>query len=170
MLLVNYNNGDDMKKNTIVIVLLVFFTVLCTIAGTYAVIIDVTYESDRSEIVNVITVRDIFTDTNGNYNNLYYDVKNELNISENEANVLIDSIYINDALQIILESIVDYKANNIVSAKLSNDEIYNLIKNSVNSTSGISDDVKTRILDKSNYYKNDISNYVYDIDINVIGG
>ena len=80
-----------------------------------------------------------------------------------------DSSYIDDALQIVLKSIVDYKANNITSAKLTNDEIYNLIVDSVNSTDNLSAETKTRIIDKSSYYKEDISDYVYDIDINVIG-
>ncbi len=159
-----------MRKKTIITVLIVLLITLCTIAGTYAVVIDVTGEEGVNEMVNTIKVRDLFTDTDGNYNSLYYDVKNELNITENEANILMDSVYINDALQVVLESIVDYKANNISSAKMSNDEIYDLIVSSVNSTDGIGDEVKTRIINKSSYYKDDISNYVYDIDINILEG
>lgn len=158
-----------MKKNTIVIILLVLLTVLLTVAGTYAVVIDVTEKDGLMEMVNAITLRDIFTDNDGNYNDLYYDVKSTLNITEAEANILMDSSYIDDALQIVLKSIVDYKANNITSAKLTNDEIYNLIVDSVNSTDNLSAETKTRIIDKSSYYKEDISDYVYDIDINVIG-
>lgn len=158
-----------MKKNTIVIILLVLLTVLLTVAGTYAVVIDVTEKDGLMEMVNAITLRDIFTDNDGNYNDLYYDVKSELNITEEEGGILMDSSYIDDALQIVLKSIVDYKANNITSAKLTNDEIYNLIVDSVNSTNNLSAETKTRIIDKSSYYKEDISDYVYDIDINVIG-
>ena len=159
-----------MRKNAIIAVLVVLLIVLCTIAGTYAVIIDVTGEEGMKEMTNVITIRDIFTDTNGNYNDLYYDVKNELNITEEEANILMDSSYIDDALQIVLKSIVDYKANNISSSKMSNDDIYNLIVTSVNNTKNISDDTKTIIINKSSYYKQDISDYVYDIDINILEG
>ena len=158
-----------MKKNTIVIILLVLLSVLLTVAGTYAVIIDITEKDGLMEMVNTITLRDIFTDNDGNYNDLYYDVKSELNITEEEASILMDSSYIDDALQIVLKSIVDYKANNITSAKLTNDEIYNLIVDSVNSTDNLSTETKARIIDKSSYYKEDISDYVYDIDINVIG-
>ena len=158
-----------MKKNTIVIILLVLLSVLLTVAGTYAVIIDVTEKDGLMEMVNTITLRDIFTDNDGNYNDLYYDVKSELNITEEEASILMDSSYIDDALQIVLKSVVDYKANNITSAKLTNDEIYNLIVDSVNSTDNLSTETKARIIDKSSYYKEDISDYVYDIDINVIG-
>lgn len=168
--IVNTNTGDYMKKNTIITILVVLLIGLCTIAGTYAVIIDVTGEEGMKEIANEITLRDIFTDTDGNYNDLYYDVKNELNITEDEANILMDSTYIDDALQIVLESIVDYKANNITEAKLSNDEIYNLIVDSVNKTENLSDETKTRIINKSAQYKEDISDYVYDIEINNLEG
>lgn len=157
-----------MKKNTIVIILLVLLTALLTVAGTYAVIIDVTEREGLMEMVNTITLRDIFTDNDGNYNDLYYDVKSTLNITEEEASILMDSPRMDDSLQIVLKSIVDYKANNITSAKLTNDEIYSLLVDSVNNTDNISNETKTRIIDKSSYYKEDISDYVYDIDINVI--
>lgn len=157
-----------MKKNTVITILLVILISLITLTGTYAVIIDVTSVNGMMEMTNEINVRDIFTDTDGNYNDLYYDVKNELNITEEEANILIDSNYLNDSLQIVLKSIVDYKANNISTAKLSNEEIYNLIVDSVNSTANISDETKNRIINKTAYYKQDISDYVYDIDINIL--
>lgn len=159
-----------MKRKTIIVLLLVLLLGLYTIASTYSVIIEVTDQNGMMEMVNEITPRDLFTDTDGEYNSLYYDVKNELNITEKEANILMDSSYINDALQTVLESIVDYKANNDTSAKLSNDEIYNLIETSVNNTLNISEETKTKIIDKSNTYKNDISTYLYDIDISVLEG
>lgn len=156
-----------MKKEAIITILLVFLVVLCTIAGTYSIIIDVTDKEGTLEMVEEIKLRDIFTETNGEYNDLYFDAKRELNITDEEANILMNSIYINDSLQIVLKSIVDYKSNNN-NAKLSNDEIYNLIKESVTKTTGISDYTKTRIINKSLTYKNDISKYLYDIEINVI--
>ena len=121
-----------MKKEAIITILLVFLVVLCTIAGTYSIIIDVTDKEETLELVEEIKLRDIFTETNGEYNDLYFDAKRELNITDEEANILMNSIYINDSLQIVLKSIVDYKSNNN-NAKLSNDEIYNLIKESVTS-------------------------------------
>ena len=158
-----------MKRNTIITILLIFLGLLCTLAGTYAVIIEVTDNDGIKEIINVINTRDLFTDTNGNYNNLYYDVKRELNISEEEANILIDSSYVNDSLQIVLKSIVDYRMNNIYDAKLSNDEIINLIEESINNTEGLTDSTKNNIINKSKIYKNDISNYLYDIEIDILG-
>ena len=158
----------NMKRKVVVLILLILLVGLYTVASTYSIIIEVTDNNGQNEIINTIRARDIFTDTNGNYNNLYYDVKRELNVTEEEANILIDSKYINDKLQIVLQSIVDYKINNNTSAKLSNDEIYNMIKEAVTNTEGLTDDTKTRIINKSNTYKNDISNYVYDFDINIL--
>lgn len=157
-----------MKRKVVIIILLILLIGLYTVASTYSIIIEVTDNNGQNEIVNEIAVRDIFKDANGNYNNLYYDVKRQLNVTEEEASILIDSVYVNDKLQIILQSIVDYKANNIANAKLSNEEIYNMIKESVTNTEGLTEEVKTRIINKSNTYKNDISNYVYDFDINIL--
>lgn len=159
-----------MKKKVVILIILILLVGLYTVASTYSVIIEVTNNNGENNIVNEISVRDIFIDTDGNYNNLYYDVKNELNLTEEEANILMDSIYINDKLQIVLQSIVDYRVDNNINAKLSNDEIYNMIKDAVNRTEGLSDDTKNRIINKSSIYKNDISNYVYDFDISIIEG
>ena len=159
-----------MKRKVVVLILLIMLVGLYTVASTYSILIEVTDTNGENEIVNEIRVRDIFTDTNGNYNSLYYDVIRELNITETEANILMDSEYVNDKLQIVLQSIVDYKLDNNVNAKLSNDEIYNMIKESVTNTVGLTTDTKARIISKSNTYKNDISKYVYDFDVTLLGG
>lgn len=159
-----------MKRKIVVLILLIMLVGLYTVASTYSILIEVTDTNGENEIVNEIRVRDIFTDTNGNYNTLYYDVVRELNITEDEANILMDSEYVNDKLQIVLQSIVDYKLDNDVNAKLSNDEIYNMIRDSVTNTEGLTDDTKKRIISKSNTYKNDISEYVYDFDVTLLGG
>lgn len=159
-----------MKKNTVILILLILLVGLYTIASTYSIVIDVTDENGIKEIASEITVRDLFTDTDGEYNNLYYDVKRELNITEEEANILMVSSSVNNALQVVLESIVDYKANNDVNAKLTNDEIHTLIENAVNNTANISEDTKNKIINKTLYYKNDVSDYLYDIDINILEG
>lgn len=157
-----------MKRKVVVVILFILLVGLCTIAGTYSVIIDVMDNDGKKEIVNEINARDIFTDINGKYNNLYYDVKRELNVNEEEANILMDSTYVNDKLQIVLQSIVDYKLDNNIKAKLSNDEIYNMIEEAVTNTEGLAKETKIRIINKSNNYKNDISNYLYDFDINIL--
>lgn len=157
-----------MKKKIIVLILLISLIGLYTIASTYSIIIEVTDNNGKNEIANVITPRDLFTDTEGNYNELYYDVKNKLRITDEEANILMESSYINKSLQIVLQSIVDYKIDNNINAKLSSDEIYNMIKDSVNNTEGLTDDTKNRIISNSSTYKNTISKYLYDIDVNIL--
>lgn len=159
-----------MKRKVVVLILLILLVGLYTIASTYSIIIEVTDTNGENEIVNIITPRDIFTDTNGNYNDLYYDVIRQLNITEDEANILMDSDYVNDKLQIVLQSIVDYKIDNNESAKLSNDEVYNMIKEAITNTEGLTDDTKIRIINKSNTYINDISDYVYDFDVTILEG
>ena len=159
-----------MKRKVVVLILLILLVGLYTVASTYSIIIEVTDNNGENEIVNTIRARDIFTDTNGNYNSLYYDVIRELNITETEANILMDSEYVNDKLQVVLQSIVDYKVDNNTDAKLSNIEIYNMISDAVTNTEGLTDDTKTRIINKSNTYINDVSDYVYDFDVSILGG
>ena len=160
------------KKISIVFVILISLSLVLiyTLASTYAVIINVKEENGIKEIVDVITLRDLVTDDNGNYNDLYYDIKNELNITSEEAELILESDKLNDNLQIVLNSIVDYKLNNDIDAKLSNDEIYDLIVDGVNNTNTLSSELKNKIINKSNIYKQDVSDYVYDIDVNLIGG
>lgn len=159
-----------MKRNTVIIILLILLIGLYTIASTYSIVIDVTDNNGIKEIASEITIRDLFTDTDGEYNNLYYDVKRELNVTEEEANILMDSSSVNNALQVVLQSIVDYKANNDNNAKLTNDEIHTLVETAINNTYNISEETKTKIINKSLYYKNDVSDYLYDIDINSLEG
>jgi len=72
-------------------------------------------------------------------------------------------------LQTILKSIVDYKAGNNPDAKLSNDEIYNMITDAVLNTTNISDEVKSRIINKASIYRVDVSDYIYDIEVSLLG-
>lgn len=157
-----------MKKN-FVIILLVLLVSLLTITATYAVIIEVTDNEGMKEIVNEITVRDIFTDVNGNYNDLYYDVKKEINVTNEEAEILMDSPKLNENLQIVAKSVVDYKANNITEAKLTNEELLSLLEDGVNNTTNISEATKQRVINKAYVYKEDVSDYIYDIEIKEIG-
>jgi len=160
-----------MKKGiTITIVALsILLVALYTVTSTYSVIIDVIEKDGANEIVNEIKIRDLLTNDDGNYNQTYYDLKNELNVTTEEANILMDSKPINDSLQTVLKSIVEYKVNDNINAKLSNDELYNLITDAVLNTNNISDNVKSRIINKASKYKQDISDYVYDIEVSVLG-
>lgn len=159
----------NIKKSTMLVVVLVgILAVVYTLASTYAVIINVKEEDGVNEIVNEISIRDLVTDDNGNYNRYYYNVKNELDITDIEATLLIESKPLNENLDIVLRSIVDYKLNNNIDAKLSNDELYNLIVDGVNRTGNLSEELKNKVINKSNTYKQDISDYVYGIAVEVV--
>ena len=155
--------------STIIIVISILLVGLYTVTSTYSVIINVIEKDGITEIVNQITVKDLITNDDGSFNNTYHDLKNELNVTENEANILMESIPLNEALQTVLESIVEYKVHDNINAKLSNDTLYNLISDSIVNTKNISDDLKSRIINKASIYKQDISDYVYDIEVSLLG-
>lgn len=160
-----------MKKTTTIILSLlsILLVSLCTIAATYSVIIEVTENDGLTEMVNKIKIKDLLTNDDGSYNQTYYDVKSELALTKDEADILIESIPINEALQIVLKSIVDYKANNIIDAKLSYDELYDIIADAVIDTDNITDELKSRIINKASIYRKDISKYIYDIEVSILG-
>lgn len=155
--------------STIIIVISILLVGLYTVTSTYSVIINVIEKDGITEIVNQITIKDLLTNDDGSFNNTYYDLKNELNVTENEVNILMESIPLNEALQTVLESIVEYKVHDNINAKLSNDTLYNLISDSIVNTENISDDLKSRIINKASIYKQDISDYVYDIEVSLLG-
>ena len=158
----------NVMKKIIISILIVLLIGVSTIMGTYAVIINVVSENGVDRIVNTIDIRDLLSDNNGNYNNTYYDVRNELNITDMEMNILMDSKYLNDSLKIVLNNVVSYKLRS--GNKLSNDNIYDMIVNDVNSDSSINNELKNKVISKSNIYKEDISDYIYDLNINLING
>ncbi len=147
---------------SILIILLVFVS---TLAATYSVVINVVSNNGINEIVGVITIRDLMTDSEGKFNDTYYNVKRELSISDDEGKILMDSDSLNRELQVVINSIVEYKVDKKVDSKLSNDEVYNLIVEGVNNDQDISDGLKKRIKEKSQIYINDISDFLYDIDV-----
>lgn len=160
-----------MKRITsiVIIVLSIVLVGLYTVASTYSVIIDVVEKDGVNEIINEIKIKDLLTNDDGTYNDTYYMVKDELNVTTEEANILMNSKKLNESLQIVLESIVDYKINNNINAKLSNNELYNLISDGVVNTENITDELKSRIINKASLYKNDISDYIYDIEVSLLG-
>ena len=148
-----------MKKNNIILIslIIVVLTALCTIAGTYAVIINVTNENGTDKIINNIDIKDLLTNDNGTYNNTYYQVKNELNLTEEEMNIL------------VLDSILKYSLRNNKEAKYSNDEMYNMIIEGINSTPNISEELKNKVIISSDRHKQDISDFLYDIEVSLKG-
>lgn len=152
-----------------IIIMSILLVGLYTVASTYSVIINVIEKDGVAEIVNEINIKDLLTNDDGTYNNTYYDLIEELDLTNNDANILMNSTTLNESLQIVLESIVEYKVNNNIEAKLSNEDIYNLISNGVVNTKNISDEIKSRIINKASIYKQDIYNYIYDIEVSLLG-
>ena len=159
-----------MNKNNIFIIsiIVVILVSLCTIAGTYAVIINVTNENGVDKIINNINIRDLLTNDNGTYNDTYYQVKGELNVTEEEINKLMESEPLNNKLKLVLDSIVKYKLRNDKTARYSNDELYNMIEEGTNNTTNIDEELKNKVINTSNKYKQDISDFLYNIEVSLI--
>ncbi len=157
------------NKGIIISILIILIVFISMIAATYSVIINVASNNGINEIVNEITVRDLMIDNNGEYNNTYYEVKRELNITLEEANILINSKELDKQLQVVLKSIVSYKVDGDINSKLSDDEVYNLIVEGVNKDSNISSSLRNKVINKSQIYIRDVSNFLYDIDVNILG-
>lgn len=158
------------RASTIVVIIISILLVgLYTVTSTYSVIINVIEKDGITEIVNEINIRDLLINDDGTYNDTYYTVKNELEVTDEEANILMNSVPLNEALQIVLESIVEYKVHENVDARLSNDQIYNLISEAILNTDNISDELKSRVINKSSIYREDITDYIYDIEVSLMG-
>lgn len=157
-----------MNKKTLILVsfLTVLLIFISSLAVTYSAVIEVTEEDNVYKIVNDLTIKDVLTNNDNTYNNTYYTVKNELNINDDDMDILINSIPLNNSLKVVLKSVVDYKLNG--NNKMTNDEIYNLIVMSTNEDNTIPQNLKNKVITKSSYYKNDISNFIYDIDVSII--
>lgn len=159
-----------MKNKFIVALLVVLLTITYTLIGTYAVIINVKTKDGINEIVGKIEIKDLLTNDDGNFNNTYYTVRNTLNVNEEEMNTLMTSSILNEKLQVVLNSIVEYKINNNKDAILSNSEIYNLIVTGVEEATSINNTLKDKVIKNSNNYIQDISTFLYDIEVSKIEG
>lgn len=151
------------KKITTISLLVIGITLISfyVISSTYSVIINVFEKDNQTQILNDISIRDLLIDENGLYNRTYYDVINELNITNEEADILINSISLNEILDEIVISVVDYNLHN--KNKLSNSELYNLIVNGINDDNNINATLRLKLITKTKEYINDISNYIYEI-------
>ena len=168
--IVNNINGDIMNKKIITIstlLLSILLISLLVVRTTYSLIVNVTSKDGKTELIDKITIRDIITDEYGAYNNYYYNVVTELNITVDEANILIESNKLNSVLNRVLNNVIDYRFNN--GKRLSNDEIINIITEAVNNDSIINNELKEKVINKTNEYIYDITDYLYNIDTNIIG-
>ena len=144
----NTSNGDYMTKKITTISILILSIILVStyvVKSTYS-IFDNLLESENE----TITLVDIFKEENGEYNEIYYVIKRELNLTYEEFNTLITSISLNNALEIIL------KDNN----KLNKNDFYNLIVDSLMEDTNISISVKEKIINRLGIYLNDIIYYL----------
>lgn len=166
----NTNIGGNMKKNNIVLIsiIVIILISLCTIAGTYAVVINVVSDNGVDKIVNTIEIKDLLSNDNGTYNTTYYQVKNELNVTDEEMSILINSKELNSKLKLVLDSIVKYKLRKDTTSRYSDDEIYNMIIDSMNNSLDINNELKNKVIITSGRYKEDISNFLYDIDVSLL--
>lgn len=138
-------------------------------ASTYAVVVNVKENNEVLEIVNEVNIIDLVTDNDGVYNITYYNVRNELDITDSEASIIIQSDSLNEALHLVLQSLVDYKINKNNSARLSNQELYNLILEYTNKDEAMPSYLKDKIIDKSNIYITDVNDFLYDIEVSYLG-
>lgn len=156
----------NVMKKIVISILIVLLIGVSTIMGTYAVIINVVSEDGVDKIVNTIHIKDLLSDDNGNYNSTYYDVKRELDVNDEEMTILMNSSYLNESLRIVLENVVNYKLRG--GSKLSNDKIYDMIVDDVNNDNTINYVLKNKVINNGSEYKDDISDYIYDLDVNLI--
>ncbi len=153
-------------KKIIISILIVLLIGVSTIMGTYAVIINVVSEEGVDKIVNTIYIKDLLSDDSGIYNSTYYDVKRELDVNDDDMTILMNSSYLNESLRIVLENVVNYKLRG--GSKLSNDKIYDMIVEDVNYDNTINYELKNKVINNGSKYKDDISDYIYDLDVNLI--
>lgn len=148
-------------------VLASLLVVVGTLATTYAVYIDVTSKNGINEIVNRVTARDLLIRDNGEFNDTYYEVMGEIEASSSDMDVLMDSTSINNNLQGVIKSVVNYRLDG--GSRISNDRLYELILDGVNNTD-IDADLRARIINKSRVYIGDISDFLYSTPVRVIEG
>lgn len=148
-------------------VLASLLVVVGTLATTYAVYIDVTSKNGINEIVNRVTARDLLTRDNREFNDTYYVVMGEIEASSSDMDVLMDSTSINNNLQGVIKSVVNYRLDG--GSRISNDRLYELILDGVNNTD-IDADLRARIINKSRVYIGDISDFLYSTPVRVIEG
>lgn len=148
------------KRITLITLLLltIVTTLLLLASTTYSVIIDVTDKENK--IINNITIKDLVTNEDGTYNNEFYNALYELELSIDEANIIIDSVPLNKALDILLNSVNKYQIYH--KNKLTNDEIYNIVINAINEDNNINTTLKNKLIEKLKEYIGNISNYLYN--------
>ena len=153
-----------MSKRLITIcalILSIIAVLLFIIRTTYSLVINVSERENNNIFFNNISIRELITDKDGIYIAEYYDAIKELDIDSNEANILIDSEYLNTALNKILNSIVNYQIKN--KKRISPSEISSILIDAINNDKTINNELKEKVITKINQYIYDISDFIYGI-------
>ena len=143
-----------MKKKLLTISMLIGSIILMSflvVKTTYSLINNVT---DNRYDIRIITIRELVTDNNGIYKPEYYKIMSELDISNEEMNLLIESVELNKVLTSIINS-----------ERYSSNSIYELIVNAINNDKTIPDELKDKAIVKIKEYIGDIVNYLYDMNL-----
>lgn len=155
-----------MNKRLIVICTLILSIIAVLsfiIHTTYSLVINTENVFDINKLPKMITIQDLIKDDNGIYKKEYYDVIKELDIDTSDANILIDSKYLNDALNKVLINVLNYRINN--KKRLSARDISKLITDAINNDKTINNELKEKVITKTNQYIYDITDFIYDIDL-----
>ena len=157
----NIIGGNNMRNRTLIILFLItciLLTITLLVKTTHSLITDITNEN-----INNITLHDLVIDREGVYKEEFDNVVNELSITYDEANILMNSKELNNLLTEILNNSYDYHYAN--KPKLTNRYIYNKIVASVNHDINIDNELKNKVITKSEEFINDITNYLYNLEI-----
>ena len=153
-----------MSKRLITIcalILSIIAVLLFIIRTTYSLVINISERENNNMFFNNISIRELITDKDGIYITEYYDAIKELDIDSNEANILIDSEYLNTALNKMLNSIVNYQIKN--KKRISPSEISSILIDAINNDKTINNELKEKVITKINQYIYDISDFIYGI-------
>ena len=153
-----------MNKKIITICALIFsilLVLLSIVRVTYSLIIDATNEDNLVEPKR-ITINDIITDGSGEYNRYYYNIITELNITKKDCYILINSVSLNNVLNVILNNVILSRYNSM--KRFTSDEVYNLIVDGINHDSNINSRLKNKVIAKVREHISDIVKYLYDIE------
>ena len=153
-----------MSKRLITIcalILSIIAVLLFIIRTTYSLVINISERENNNMFFNNISIRELITDKDGIYVTEYYDAIKELDIDSNEANILIDSEYLNTALNKMLNSIVNYQIKN--KKRISPSEISSILIDAINNDKTINNELKEKVITKINQYIYDISDFIYGI-------
>lgn len=154
-----------MKNRTLIIIFLItciLLTITMVIKTTHSLITDIT-TNNINETINSITIHDLLIDREGVYKGEFNSIINVLEITYDEANIIINSEKLNQLLTEILNNSYAYHYEN--KPKFTNRYIYNKIVAAVNRDVNINNELKNKVISKSEEFIDNIVTYLYDLEI-----